>query len=321
MKRFAIVCLGAALCFGSAVYADDHGAKAKADAQGEKVFLNYTQAELDKNYNQGEWAPNIRQILQRYGARSETARERLGNPEKLSYGDSEVETFDLFRAENEKAPLHVFIHGGAWRAGKAAGYHFPAQMFLDNGISYAALDFGYVQDIGLDGMAEQLRNAIAWMYKNADKLGIDKDRIYISGHSSGGHLGGVLLVTDWSKYDVPADVIKGATLISGMYDLKPVRLSARSSYVPFTDELEDAMSTQRHLDKINTPVILAYGGLETDEFKRQTQDFAKAMKEAGKPVELIFAEHYNHFEIMDDFGNPYGLVSAAALTQAGAESK
>lgn len=316
MKRLAIAFLGAALCFGTAAFADNHGAKEKADSQGEKVFLNYTQAELDKNYNQGEWAPNLRQLLQRYGARSETARERLGAPEKFSYGDSEVETFDFFRAKGEKTPLHVFIHGGAWRAGKAAGYHFPAQMFLDNGISYAALDFGYVQDIGLDGMAEQLRSAIAWMYKNADKLGIDKDRIYISGHSSGGHLGGVLLITDWSKYGVPDNVIKGATLISGMYDLKPVRLSARSSYVPFTDKLEDAMSTQRHLDKINTPVILAYGGLETDEFKRQTQDFAKAMKEAGKPVELIFAEHYNHFEIMDDFGNPYGLVAAAALKQA-----
>ncbi|WJJ94971.1 alpha/beta hydrolase [Neopusillimonas aromaticivorans] len=207
------------------------------------------------------------------------------------------------------------MHGGAWRAGKASSYHFPAEMFLDNGVSYIGLDFGNVQDIGLDGMVAQLRKALAYIHKNAEKLGIDPKQIYISGHSSGAHLGGVILTTDWSKLGVPQDIIKGATLISGMYDLKPVRQSARSSYVPFTDDIENTMSTQRHLNQINTPIILAYGGLETDEFKRQTKDFADAMKKANKPVELIFSEFSNHFEIMDDFGNPYGPVSAATLKQ------
>lgn len=316
MKRFAITLLSCALSIGTLTSVNAAEPKtAESTPKGEIIFLNYTQAELDRNYDQGAWAPNLGQILKRYDARSELARQRLGKPETIAYGDDKVETFDLFRAKTEKAPVHVFIHGGAWRAGKAGSYHFPAEMFLDNGVSYIGLDFGNVQDIGLDDMTAQIRKALAHIHKNADKLGIDPNQIYISGHSSGAHLGGVILTTDWSKLGVPQDIIKGATLISGMYDLKPVRLSARSSYVPFTDDIENTMSAQRHLDQINTPVILAYGGLETDEFKRQTKDFADAMKKANKPVELIFSEFTNHFEIMDDFGNPYGPVSAAALKQ------
>src|SRR5699024_10492951 len=177
---------------------------------------------------QSDWAPNIKQILQRYDVRSEWARDQLPEPERYSYNpddpDDEVMAFDLFRASDDKpAPVMVFIHGGAWKAGNASSYHFPAPLFVDNGISYIALDFDTVEEVGLDGMITQIRQAIAWIHDNDDTLGIDPQQIYISGHSSGGHLGGVVLTTDWEDYDLPADVIKGATLISGMYDLKPVR--------------------------------------------------------------------------------------------------
>lgn len=160
MKRFAVACLSVALYSGSPAFAADTKGT-ESSAKSEVVFLTYTQAELDRNYDQGKWATNIKQILQRYGARSDLTRQRLGSPETVAYGEDKVETFDLFRAKGDKAPLHVFIHGGAWRAGKANGYHFPAEMFVDKGVSYAALDFGNVQDIGLDGMTAQLRKAIA----------------------------------------------------------------------------------------------------------------------------------------------------------------
>jgi arylformamidase len=109
--------------------------------------------------------------------------------------------------------------------------------------------------------------------------------------------------------------VKGALLCSGMYDLKPVRLSARGSYVKFTDEVEHALSTQRHLDKLTAPLIVAYGTLETPEFQRQTRDFAAAAKAAGKPVALLVADGYNHFEIIETLANPLGLLGRAALEQ------
>src|SRR5262249_50093355 len=153
-------------------------------------------------------------------------------------------------------------------------------------------------------------------YSNARSFGGDPERIYISGHSSGGHLAGVALVTDWRKdFGLPANPIKGALCCSGMYDLKPVRLSARSNYVKFTDEIEHALSTQRHLDRLNPPVVLAYGTFETPEFQRQSRDFAAALKAAGKPVQLLVGEGYNHFELPETLANPYGLLGRAALAQ------
>jgi arylformamidase len=126
----------------------------------------------------------------------------------------------------------------------------------------------------------------------------------------------VVLVTDWEKhYGLPKDVIKGGLLCSGMFDLKAVRLSARSSYVKFTDEIEHSLSSQRHLDNLNAPVIVAYGTLETPEFQRQSREFAAAVRAVGKPVSLLVAEGYNHFEIIETLGNPLGLLGRAVLEQ------
>jgi arylformamidase len=94
-----------------------------------------------------------------------------------------------------------------------------------------------------------------------------------------------------------------------------VRLSKRSKYVKFTDEMEEALSAQRHIDKLNTPLILAHGTCETPEFQRQTRDFYAAVKAAGKPVELLVGEGYNHFEMLETLANPYGLLGRAVLAQ------
>ena len=165
-------------------------------------------------------------------------------------------------------------------------------------------------------MIDQVRRAVAWVYKNAASFNGDPNKIYISGHSSGGHLAGVTLVTNWKKdYDLPMNIIKGGLLCSGMYDLKPVRLSARSSYVKFTDSMEDALSTQRHIEFLNAPIIVAYGSLETPDFQRQGRDFAKAVKDTGKSVELVVGQNYNHFEMPETIANPYGLLGKLVLKQ------
>jgi arylformamidase len=210
----------------------------------------------------------------------------------------------------------IYIHGGAWRNGTAKDFAFPAEMFMNAGAHFVVPDFVQVQDAGgsLSPMIEQVRRAVTWVYKNAASFDGDAKRIFICGHSSGAHLAGVTLVTDWvNDYGLPPDVIKGGLLVSGMYDLKPVRLSKRSEYVKFTDEIEEKLSSQRHLDKLNAPVIIAYGTQETPEFQRQSREFAAAVKAAGKPVELIVGEGFNHFEMQETFGNPYGIAGRAAL--------
>ena len=287
-------------------------------AKGPRVWLDLDQKELDDAYDQIVYAPNLQQITGRYATNSEVTRARLGSPRRFAYGPAPVEGLDVFATRRPNAPVNVFIHGGAWRGGIAKNYAFPAELFVNAGAHFVVLDFSPVQDFGgnLMMMAEQVRRAVAWVYRNAKSFGGDPNRLYVSGHSSGAHLGGVVLVTDWQRdFNLPADTVKGGLLCSGMYDLKPVRLSARSSYVKFTDEIEHALSSQRHLERLNCPVMVAHGTLETPEFQRQTRDFAAAVKAAGKPVQLLVAQGYNHFEIYETLATPYGLLGRAALEQ------
>lgn len=286
--------------------------------KGPRVWLDLDQKELDDAYDQSVYAPNQPLVTGRYATNSEVTRSRLGMSRRFAYGPTAAEGLDVFAAKRPNAPINVFVHGGAWRGGLAKNYAFPAELFVNAGAHFVVLDFANVGELGgnLLPMAEQVRRAVAWVWRNAKEFGGDASRLYISGHSSGAHLAGTVLVTDWKKeFDLPADTLKGALLCSGMYDLKPVRLSARSSYVKFTDAMEDALSTQRHLARIGCPVIVAHGTLETPEFQRQTRDFAAALKAAGKPAQLLVGQGYNHFEMLETLASPYGLLGRAVLEQ------
>jgi len=285
--------------------------------KGPRVWLDMDQKEIDDAYDQSVWAPNQAHISKRRNIWSEAVRARV-KVERVAYGPTEVEKLDIYRTKQANAPIRVFLHGGAWRSGSASDSAYPAEMFVTAGAHYAAVDFVAVgnADGNLMTMADQVRRAVAWVYKNAASFGGDPNRIYISGHSSGAHLAGVVMVTDWKKdFALPPDIIKGGLLMSGMYDLRPVRLSKRSSYVKFTDEMEQALSTQRHLDKLNAPITVSHGTLESPEFQRQAREFVAAVKAAGKPVQFIVGEGYNHFEMPETFGNPHGLLGRAALEQ------
>jgi arylformamidase len=284
--------------------------------KGPPVFLDYDQVELDAAYDQGAYQPHGEQVLQRLADLSSQTRRRLGNPTRAAYGPGMFESLDIYRTSRADAPIFVFIHGGTWRFQNASNYAYPAEMFVDAGAHYVAIDFASVMSVGgdLGVLASQVRSAIAWVHANAADFGGDPDRLFIGGHSSGGHLCAVALVTDWERdFGLPADTVKGGLCISGMYDMAPVRLSWRSSYLAFTDAMEDAMSPQRHIDRLNAPVVVACGMLETPEFQRQGRDFAAAVKAAGKPVELIEALGYFHEDMAECLGNPYGPCGRAAL--------
>lgn len=284
--------------------------------KGPLVWLDMDQKELDDAYDQTVYAPNQPLVARRRNLASEAARRRLAPAERLAYGETEIEKLDVYKTKKPNAPINIYIHGGAWRNGEAKDFAAPAEMFVQAGAHFVVVDFVQVGDTGGDlmPMIRQVRSAVAWVYKNAARFGGDAERIYITGHSSGAHLSGCTLITDWQKeFGLPPTIIKGGLLISGMYDLKPVRLSKRSKYVNFTDEVEHALSSQRHLDKLTAPIIVAYGDQETPEFQRQGREFAAAVKAAGKPVELIVGEGFNHFEMQETLANPYGIGGRAAL--------
>jgi len=284
--------------------------------KGPPVFLDYDQAALDAAYDQAAYAPNRDQLIERRTAASANVRRRIGEPERIAYGTAEIERLDIYYAEPDTAPVFVFIHGGAWRSGLSKDFAGAAEMFLAAGAHYIVPDFAWVQDVGgsLMVLADQVRRAVAWVFRNIARFGGDPNRLYLGGQSSGGHLAAVALTTDWQRqFGLPADIIKGGMCISGMYDLTPVRLSARSRYVAFDDTTVAELSPIRHLERLQAPLVVAYGTCETPEFQRQNREFAAAVETAGKPVQLVVGEHYNHFELPETLGNPYGLIGRAAL--------
>src|SRR5579872_4808789 len=117
------------------------GAEALQARKGPRVFLDYTQSELDAAYDQAIYAPNRQQCQDRKAILSALVRTRLGNPERFAYGPSEIERLDVYRTKAKNAPIFVFIHGGAWRNGLAKDNAYAAESFAFAGAHFIVPDF------------------------------------------------------------------------------------------------------------------------------------------------------------------------------------
>ena len=280
---------------------------------GARVFLDYDQPALDRAYEQKHWAPNMQEMLERFAQDSDAVRARMGRQRTEPYGPSAIETLDVYRTPMPGAPVLVFLHGGAWVRGSAAASGFAAETVVRAGAHFVVPDFAPVTEVGLDGMVAQVRRAVAWVARHAAGFGGDPGRLYVAGHSSGAHLAGNVLVTDWRLFDLPADIVKGGLCVSGMYDLKAPRLSSRSSYVRFDDRIEHEYSARRHLARLVCPVIVAHGDHDSPEFQRQSREFADALDAIGRLDRSLVGTGLNHFEMIATLSDPAGLVGRAAL--------
>ena len=287
-----------------------------------RVWLDLDQAALDRAYDQAQHAPNMQQVLKRYELASERTRARLGEPTRHRYGPGEAEALDCFlpRLQGDSpdsVPALLFIHGGAWRGGLARNYAFVANPFVAQGCAVLIPDFAPVTELDgdLGRMTDQIRRAIAWVSANAGALGIDPARIHLFGHSSGGHLSAAALHTRWaSDFSLGTNSpIASLTVCSGIYELQPVRLSARSSYVRLSDEQVDQLSPVRHVATLTTPLTVAWGSLESPEFQRQAEHYAAAAERAGRAVTRCLVEGCNHFEILETLSTPYGALGQLVL--------
>ena len=284
-----------------------------------KVYLDYTQAELDAAYDQRVYAPNREEIVAWYGAEGARVRARLELRRSVPYGNGEDETLDIFPAKSGSestfgAPVHIHIHGGRWTLFTKDEESFIAPTFVSAGAACVVPDFSNIPKVRIPEMVAQVKSAIAWTYRNAASFGGDPERIHLSSHSSGSHLAGVALLTDWEKeFGLPGDVVKSALLVSGMYDMRPVMLSARSSYVKLTDEEVLALSAILQPEKSHTPLTLVYGEKETPEFRRHPKAYSEALAAAGKPVKVVEIPGVNHFEILRQLGEPGSEVARLAL--------
>ena len=284
----------------------------------EKVWRDYTQEELDANYNQGSLVPNVDDYLQDNLDRGAEARRTLPHIADVAYGPTRDEKLDIFPAGNRGGPVAVYCHGGAWTRTDKGHYSFLAPPFVAAGVNFVVLDFSLAPKATLDEMVRQCRAGVAWTYHNANEYGWDRDQIHVLGHSSGGHLCGMTLVTDWEgEYGLPPDLIKSGAPCSGMYDLEPVRLSHRNTYLDLTERSAWRNGSIHHIPEAGFPIVCAYGTGELPEFQRQNREFAEAWRAAGHDVTELVMEGFNHFEVCVDIGNPEGPILNAILQNMG----
>ena len=279
-----------------------------------KVFLDYDQEALDRAFDQKAWASNGAETLEHYKALGEQARASFPCRLNLQYGAGPDEFLDLFPAGPAPAPVHIHIHGGGWRLQRKEDASHAAPAITQAGMHYVAPDFSALPGRRLPEVVDQSARAVAWVHQHARELNIDPDRIFMSRHSSGGHVCAVLLTLDWSKYGLPQDVIKGGLCISGMYDMEPVLLSARRSYVELDPQEARTLSPVATHADISCPVSIAYAQGDSPEFIRQAWQFADVLKAARQPCELIQVPNTNHYEII---GRLASLAQTCRAFEAG----
>jgi arylformamidase len=275
------------------------------------VFLGYTQAELDLYYDQRRWYPNAEAEIERYVARSAAARSRLPH-RTYSYGPTADETLDWFPGANAVAPAVIFVHGGAWINFTKDDFSFVAGGFVARGLHACVLNFAGLRTVRMPEMLAQVQRAIAWVARHARELNVDSSRVHLCGHSSGAHLATLALLTSWRSLGLEHDdTLHSATMISGAYDLEPVVLSARRSYVRLEPAEVAALSPIRHADRIRCPMLVAFCEHDTPEFKRHAHALCEALERCQKPVERVYLAGANHFDSVVPLEQPDSELSRA----------
>lgn len=285
-----------------------------------KVYLDYTQQELDDAFEQLLWAPNFEALREQSKARCIELRRSFKHFE-TSYGPSADETLEIFPAAKKDAPVLLYVHGGRWRPQPDNAFVFFADTVVNAGAHFVAARFATLDPpkspTRMPDMIAQLRRAVIWLAHNAASFGGDPSQLHVIGHSSGAHLTSVLLTTDWASLGASERVLTSGTCVSGMYELRPVLLSARSAYVKLSSAEEGALSAIRHLDRVNCPILVAYGDKESPEFRRQGRELAAALNGRGLPSKELLLPGCNHFEGIRLMMDPGSLLARNLIAHIG----
>jgi arylformamidase len=274
-----------------------------------KLFLGYDQAALDAQYNLRAAVPEHPEHFRRWAETSAAARERVAGHLDLTYGDHPKQTLDYFPAADLASPMLVFIHGGYWQALDKSDFSFPAPAWVERGVSFASINYPLAPEAGIPEILESCRAAVLFLWHNAYSLGADRGRIFLAGHSAGGHLASLLLATDWTSFGaLPPDLVKGACSVSGVYDLEPIRLSYQNPILKLDAATARAMSPIQAKPPQGRPALLAVGGAETQEFLRQQDAFAAAWRAGGAEIDALVLEGLNHYEAAGCLAEPSSPV-------------
>lgn len=270
------------------------------------LYRNFeTQAQIDVQYNPAIALADPTQPAKHYAERSAFARAQLPCTLNVPYGPTLAETLDIFPASGAKAPVFVFLHGGYWRALSSKDFSCVALGLQPLGITTVVVNYALCPQVTVDEITRQVRAAVVWTYKNIDRYGGDPSRIAIGGHSAGAHLSAMCLQTPWAAaYGLPPDPLAAALLVSGIYDIAPLRYSYLQPMIQLDEGVIARHSPAFSVRPCATPVWTTWGGAETPEFERQAHLFHDAWRAAGNPGELSALPGANHYIGIHGFEHP-----------------
>ncbi|MFR0356691.1 alpha/beta hydrolase [Streptomyces sediminimaris] len=274
-----------------------------------------TGARLDRAYSPSHLVPSLRHYLDEYAALSARARRAPGVRTGLRYGPGSAEKLDFWPAGPAPAPVHVFVHGGNWQELTERSSAFAALAFRRAGAAFAAVGYGLAPVTPLDEIVAGVRRCVRWIHENADDLGVDPRRIHLSGTSAGAHLAAMALVPAGPGEPVAAELLAGVTLLSGIYDLEPVSRSYVNEALRLDADAVRRSSPPELLPDELPPVVLARGGVETEEYVRQHDLMAQALRGRGALAADVVEAHRNHFDLPYDLADPATPLGRAVLAQ------
>jgi len=275
------------------------------------LYRNYDRAGLDAQYFLRGRVPEHPEYFRRWAEDSAAVRRARPCRLDISY---DSERLDLFPAERAAAPCLLFIHGGYWQALDKSDFSFLAPAFQDAGVALAVVNYTLAPKAGMDEIVRQNRAAVAWLYRNARAYGVDPERIHVAGHSAGGHLTAMVLATNWAAFGLDRNPVRGASAISGLSDLEPIRLCYLNDVLGLDAAAAERNSPLHHLPRQSLPLILSVGTGETDEFRRQQESFAAAWRAVGLPLEIADQPGDNHFDVVGRLGRQ-SLLHQAVMRQ------
>ena len=271
----------------------------------------------EAGYNLRRRHPDFATHLATWEDESARVRDSLACTLDVRYGPGPNMTADLFPAPAPGAPIQVFIHGGYWRAMDKASHSFPAEGFVAAGAAAVSLNYALAPRVTLETIVEQCRSALEWVADNAARLQGDPDRIFVSGHSAGGHLTAMMLCTDWAARGRPARLAKGGTAISGIFDLAPILETSINDDVRLDADAARRNSPIHNLPAAGAPLIAAVGAAETPAFVAQNRAFAEAWAARGFDARIMEIEDLHHYTVVSEMGRPGSALTRAALAQMG----
>jgi arylformamidase len=268
----------------------------------------------DHDYDTRAAVPDVERYLQARAESSRRARERFRCRLDVPYGPSPDQRLDIFPSDVPDSPILVYVHGGAWRMHSKDAVSFLAETLVPAGVALVAPGFSLAPAVPVDEMVRQVREAVGWTYEHATTFGADPDRIHVAGHSSGAHLAAMVTGSGWpAESGLPAGVVKGACLTSGLYDLEPLRHTFMNEWLQLDAKSAERNSPVRHVPAVAGPLTIAVGGRETTAFVRQTADYVAAWRAAGHACRVIDMPEHHHYSLMLELGDPASPLLEALL--------